>query len=564
MKGREDEECFPPALRYKYDRRGRQTSKRAEPLAADFREAGEGRRLAFLKLVAGMLGVGLDELVQRATTRRHRQLAYVAAASLAGMALTSTLAVTAIQARDAARDQRQQAEGLVAFMVGDLRDKLEPIGRLDALDGVGSRVLAYYKKQDTSELTDDALLQRSRALNLMAEVAYMRGNLPEADDLYRQAMAGTGEAIRRSPDDPQRIFDHAQNVFWLGEIARFQGKADEALAQYSEYKRLGDQLVSMQPDNLKWRMEALYGAEDVGIALYNKRRFTEAARQFSGALGPMQNLVALDPTNQTYQTELPKLFAWLADAERSVGNIPAAIAAREKQIALLNSAVAGGATDVDFRQQLITAHQGLGNLFISYVNSSRGIEEFQAAVAQARQLMPVEPTNKFWKSSAAGAQLDLARALLSLGRRDEAAQQTQGACALVAAIRGRNPATPKLTQCLKMRSRLALQAGTYAQALRFAEQALASARLERPEDPISRHYTVAGSYLLVGDARSKSGDSHGADAAWQSALASMPQGIVEQPPEMNIHALILERLGRATEAQQIASRISAIGYHPSI
>src|SRR6185437_14728591 len=165
--GREEEECFPPALRFKYDRRGHRTAKRAEPLAADFREDGEGRRLAFLKLVAGMLGVGLDELVQRETTRRQRRLAYLAAASIAGMAVTSTLAVTAIQARNEAREQRREAEGLVEFMVGDLRAKLEPIGKLDALDGVGSRVLAYYKRQDATKLPDDALLQRSQALNLM-------------------------------------------------------------------------------------------------------------------------------------------------------------------------------------------------------------------------------------------------------------------------------------------------------------------------------------------------------------------------------------------------------------
>ena len=102
-----------------------------------FASRGDGRRMGFLKLVAGMLGVGLDDLVQRETTRRHRRLAWLAAASLAGMAVTSTLAFTAIQARDAARDQRREAEGLVAFMLGDLKDKLEPIGRLDALDGVG-------------------------------------------------------------------------------------------------------------------------------------------------------------------------------------------------------------------------------------------------------------------------------------------------------------------------------------------------------------------------------------------------------------------------------------------
>src|SRR4051794_16766586 len=174
--GREREECFPPALRYKYDRRGHRTSKRAEPLAADFREGGEGKRLAFLKLVAGMLGVGLDELVQRETTRRQRRLALLAAASLGGMAGTSTLTGIAFQARNAAREQRREAEGLVAFMLGDLKDKLEPIGRLDALDGVGSRVLAYYSKQDTSQLTDAALSQRSKALSLMAQVADARGD----------------------------------------------------------------------------------------------------------------------------------------------------------------------------------------------------------------------------------------------------------------------------------------------------------------------------------------------------------------------------------------------------
>ena len=40
-----------------------------------FAKTGDGRRIGFLKLVAGMLGVGLDDLVQRETTRRQRRLA---------------------------------------------------------------------------------------------------------------------------------------------------------------------------------------------------------------------------------------------------------------------------------------------------------------------------------------------------------------------------------------------------------------------------------------------------------------------------------------------------------
>ena len=190
IEGHQSEECFPPALRQRYDRLGRPTAKRAEPLAADLRSEHGGRRVGFLKLVAGMLGVGLDELVQRETTRRQRRLAFLAAASLAGMALTSLLAFTAIQARDEARDQRREAEGLVAFMLGDLKDKLEPIGKLDALDGVGTKVLDYYRKQGTADLPDNALLQRAQALSLTAQVAYLRGDFGVGAETLRRSDEG--------------------------------------------------------------------------------------------------------------------------------------------------------------------------------------------------------------------------------------------------------------------------------------------------------------------------------------------------------------------------------------
>jgi tetratricopeptide (TPR) repeat protein len=560
LPGREAEECFPPALRFKYDRRGHQTTKRAEPLAADFREHGEGRRLAFLKLVAGMLGVGLDDLVQRDTTRRQRRLAYLAAASLAGMAVTSTLAAAAFQARNAAREQRRQAEGLVEFMLGDLRAKLEPIGKLDVLDGVGSRVLDYYQKEDTSELSDAALVQRSRALNLMAEVAFQRGHLDEADGLYRQAMAGTAEAARRSPSDTARLFDHAQNVFWLGEIARARGRTDEALADYGEYKRLGDRLVAMEPDNLKWRMEAAYGAEDVAIALFNKRQFAEAAQQFENALAPMQKLASLDPGNLTYQKELGTVLAWIGDSQRALGHTGAAVAARTRQIALLEQGLAHAPGDVRFKTQLIIPHQALGILLAYGGQPKQGIEQLRLAVAQSDALVPLEPTNAVWKSYAAGAKLELARALLADGQIDEASRQTNDACALISGIRVQTISATRRAACLQLRARLALRSGAKTQALDFAKEALSAAQQARSEDPLRDRFTIAAIYRLIGDSESAVGSLNEASAAWRKAVAAIPQA-PEIPTEMDEHARILERLGRTADARSIRERLSTIGYH---
>lgn len=562
--GREKDECLPPALRHRYDRRGRPTAKRAEPLAADLRETGDGRRLGFLKLVAGMLGVGLDDLVQRETTRRQRRLAWLAAASLAGMTMTSSLAVFALHSRDAARDQRRQAEGLVAFMLGDLKDKLEPIGRLDVLDGVGAKVLEYYSKQDTSQLSDAGLVQRSRALSLSAQVTYLRGDFASAQKLYREAMEGTAEAIRRKPDDPQRLFDHAQNVFWVGDLARQQGQIDRAQSAYLEYKRLADRMTALEPDNLKWRMEVQYARSNLGIIAMRRRNFAEAAQLFGSTLGPVQSFASIDPGNGEYQQTLANGLGWYADAERALGHLDAASAARERQINFLNQVIGQGQADVVLRERLVSAQQGLGMLLEWRGQGEKGVEHYRFAVATADQLRMIEPDNSRWSDLAGNARLELARNLLAVGRQDEAARDTVLGCQTAAALRARDASVSRWatlqTLCLTMRSRLAIEAGDRTQALNLAVLALASARAERSDDPVSDRYNVAAAYQRLGDIRRSSGDLAGANAAWLAGLTQLPRTAVEIPLEMYIRAQLLQRVNRSDEARPLFDRLKAEGF----
>ena len=564
LPGREAEECFPPALRYKYDRRGHQTAKRAEPLAADFREAGEGKRLAFLKLVAGMLGVGLDELVQRETTRRHRQMAWLATGSLAGMAITSALAVAAIQARDSARDQRREAEGLVAFMLGDLKDKLEPIGRLDALDGVGSRVLSYYSKQDASELTDAALIQRSRALSLTAQVAYLRGNYDGAARLYREALAGTGEAVQRIPDDPERLFDHAQNVFWVGDLARRRGDTGQAERDFREYGRLAARMVAIQPDNLRYRMEVQYARENLGIVLMSQRRFGEAVGQFAAIVTAIESMRVVDPDNKEYQKELSNTLGWLADADKAIGRIDEAIAVRERQIAYLNQRLAAGNSDVALQQQLVVAHQALGLLLGSRGDLERGNGELRIAMAQVDRLSAVEMSNRNWRDLAASVRLELGKNLLALGRSAEATREIAAGCGTAAELRALDPTVARWrklqTTCLSMRARLAIATGATAQAVTLADQALAAARAEKSGDPTADRYIVAAAYRLSGDVRARAGNTQAAATAWSAGLKQLPTNAVERPWELNERFQLMRRLGRGQEAQPLASRLTAMGF----
>ena len=561
--GRENEECFPPALVAKYNRRGKPTGKKTEPLAADLREGKGGRRIGFLKIVAGILGVGLDELVQRETTRRHRQLAYVAAASLAGMAVTSTLAVTAIQARDAAREQRREAEGLIGFMLGDLKDKLEPIGRLDALDGVGSRVLAYYQKEGTSDLSDAALSQRSRALSLMAQVATARGDTNGAIRLYREAMAGTAEEIARDPQDPERLFEHAQNVFYLGQFAHQRGNFLAGERFMREYNRLALRMVALQPDSLKYRMEVQYSEFNLGVALSDQRRWAEAAAQFRNSLETIEAIATADPRNSSYQQEIAESLAWLADADRDLGDYRSAVAARARGIALLQQLYAQSG-NVDDQMRLIPARRTLAKYYLEQGRSAEGLDQLHAAVDEAAALLPKEPQNAVWAQYAYEAKLALARQLLLSGQKAAATAQTDEACSEVDKLLKRPAQNVDwrigLGACFSMRARVALASGDPQAALSLAQSGLDLNERTRTGDAIGDGYRIAAIERLLGDVKQRLGDSAGARAEWERGLAALRANVAEKPDEMADHAALLQQVGRGAEAQPLLQRLNSIGY----
>ncbi len=89
-------ECFPLALRYEVRSDGTITDRRTEPLAADVRSGKDSWKDAALKLVAGILGLGFDDLRRREAVRERRRRLVASAvavvASLAAMLFYAALA----------------------------------------------------------------------------------------------------------------------------------------------------------------------------------------------------------------------------------------------------------------------------------------------------------------------------------------------------------------------------------------------------------------------------------------------------------------------------------------
>ncbi len=82
-----ERECFPPAVRFRLGPDNELTGEREEPIAADLRDVGDGKDLTLSKVVAGLLGVGLDEVVRRAERARRRRKRLLGSAAIAVIAL---------------------------------------------------------------------------------------------------------------------------------------------------------------------------------------------------------------------------------------------------------------------------------------------------------------------------------------------------------------------------------------------------------------------------------------------------------------------------------------------
>ena len=197
------ETAFPDAL----------TEGGREPLAAALGADKAGFKLGVTQLAAGMLETGLDDLIQRGAKRRARLMGAGMAASLALSGVMGFTAYQAVDARNAAQTARGEAEGLVEYMIKDLKVKLEPVGRLDLLKGVGDKAVEYYDKQDIKDLPDDSLNRQAAARQVLAQVHLDAGRMDDAQREIESSAALTREVLERNPDDTDAIYAHAQSEY---------------------------------------------------------------------------------------------------------------------------------------------------------------------------------------------------------------------------------------------------------------------------------------------------------------------------------------------------------------
>ncbi len=566
--GRAGEECFAPALRFQLDLDGQLTARLAEPIAADARAGKDGKGNAKLKLIAGMLAVGFDRLKQRELQRRARRLTAIAALSVIVMAITSILAIFALVSRHDAQRRQAQAEGILGFMLGDLRGKLATVGRLDLMVAVDDKATAYFGTLQPRDLNQHALEQQARLLTGIGQVRLDQGHGDQAMLAFRDSYARSSELLRRQPGNGQRLFDKAQAEYWIGFAFWRQGQLDNAQAWLRRYRDSAVELAAMDRTNFAWQREVAYGQENLATLDLARGRDKQAKRVFRAAYELYLGWMKTHPHDTALRDEAANIASYLGSLAMQDGQLAEARARYTEQVDDLTANRAAEPDNAQWKSEWPDAR-----LFLVEVQAETGdVADARRGAADATALGEMlarqDPTNKTWQLQLGKDYWWLAR-IDSRAAPDEAGREALSAERIFVATH-----TAELKDSLTLHWLAKSQILLGELAWRHGESAEATTWLSRADAELAPAAATQQNkdayrllspelHLFLGDIAAQRGDGAAAHAAWSVAEQQLREGT--NPPtfdHLDLLVRILLAQQRAAAASPFLARLKASGYIP--
>lgn len=426
-------DAFPAAL-----------TEDAEPLAADLRPEGDGARLGTLKLIAGLAEVSLDRLVQRDAQRRVRRVTAITVMSLIIALGFVTLSLFAWRAQREAERQRAEAEGIVEFMLTDLRQRLRSVGRLDALMTVNERAMNYYRAQgDLDRLPDESLERRARILHAMGEDDIARGDLAAARLKFKEAHRTTEAILQNAPDDPERIFNHAQSEFWIGQVDQLEERAQSALGHYRAYLYWAHRLVELEPRKPRSLMEVGYALSNIAAVQWLfQEDHAQAIWSYQMSLEWFLKAQASDPTSLTARKEVAERHARISDVQFDHGDFNAARWHRLRQLMLLEPLRREDPDNGDLAYETLVATRALARIAFANGKLTDAADLIKDSEIQALRLRERDPENQSWFEQHLRVLADAAEVAHALHRSAEVARLTDEARDIISEAGSDSAAVP--------------------------------------------------------------------------------------------------------------------------
>jgi len=500
--------------------------------------------------------------------RRAAAVALLALAFFSGWKYTTDLRRERTAAQIAAAEAKQrraQADSLIGFMLGDLRTKLEPVGKLDILDSVAERSLSYMSSLDPKTLTAEELARNSKALYQMAEVRIAQGRLPDATAALTESLRLAKAAADRAPNDERFRLELGTAHYWLGQAMVSAGDLPNALLHYNEYRNIAEDLWTHDSTNPTYAMERAYSHGNVGSVLEMQGKLREALSEYELALSIKQDQLRLDAANTRLQADVAVTINKIGNIRYKRGDLRAARDAFDEETATYRALLAHDPKQTVWQERLATACAYRGRVLADIGDLQDAVATGREELAMEERLVALDPQNANWSRNLASGMARLGALLSSTGDGADSIRYLTGCAARLRELLRRPSALAAWRRDLAAaemnHARALLGLGAAASARPHIEAALTELEAMKQPDSVTR-MTLAAAYVVSGDVDAAEGRADDASRRWSQAISILDAVIAgtDEPRPLNDRFHALARLGRTAEACRDAARLSAIGY----
>lgn len=569
------DDCFPPALRVEH---GPDGPRPAEVVAADARPHADGPRLAFVRLVAGLLAVGFDQLRQRELQRRYRQMTLVAAAATIGMGVMLGLTLLAWRARNeavdaklAAQRRQDQAEDLHAFVLGDLRDQLDRVGRLDVLESALQKSMQYFVGLHSDDLTDAALVRQAKALTQLGDLRIKQARYADAERAFAAAHARAAAMANRHPRDGTMVFERGQAEYYIGFVHWRRGELGPANSWLSRYRETAQALVRLDPQRIEWQGEAAYGDHNLGVLAVDRLAFDAARKYFLAEQTTLAAMRRARPEDRALQFRAADAVSFLGTVAERSGDFREARERFAEHLRLVDDLVQKDPRTTRWKVRLAHALALEATMHVLTGQRAESLALRRRAREVIDPLVQQDPANKTWLATACNVRLKEGMILLAEGNLVQGGELIEAARAGYEKLGAATAVDRELAGAVALGWRLEAErrdALGRADAREAADRAITLGEALVAQDRASEW--LCGDYVqarvIAARLALKAGDIAGARGHAEQAVAAMG----DLPARsrywrfLDPAARALALLGRTRESQAIIEQLSQAGYQPLV
>jgi len=329
----------------------------------------------------------------RRWARRHRTPIAVAAVAIVLLGTLGVVMVRRIVREQALTEQsRRDAEELMSFMLLDVRDKLAPLGRLDLLDQVAKKAVAYYGQRGDHG-SDAELRTRAIARRNLGDVLAAQGHADQSLAEYRAAQAIVSTLAAKDPTNADRQRDLSNTHNNIGDALRAQGDAAGALASYRRAMAIHETMAASDPTDAEWQRDLSVSLNRIGDLLRAQGDAAGALAAYRGAMAIRKTLAATDPTNADWQRDLSVSHDKIGDVLSEQGDAAGALVAYRASMAIAKTLAASDPTNVDRQRDLSVSYNNVGDVLLAQGDAAGALAAYRASMAIRKTLATNDPTN---------------------------------------------------------------------------------------------------------------------------------------------------------------------------